>query len=173
MALVLVCPAVLRGVLCIGGAAVGISVAAQVQALGWHQIVDAMGGGLVAFAVAAAVTGGLVLIGGPQTQAGGHHWPSILFLTAVVVTAAGAAVGISAQGLGLHSPTPSPAEWSNAYRVAVAATIALIAIVFAALLFLVRDHPVDPPLWTFRWRAQKESSSTVDSDASLSVGQSN
>jgi hypothetical protein len=82
-------------------------------------------------------------------------------------------VGISAQGLGLHSPTPSPVEWSNAYRAGVAATIALIAVVFAALLFLLRDHLVDPPLWTFTWRVQKESSSPLESDPPLSVGQQN
>ena len=76
MALVLVCPPRIRGLVGVVGAVLGAAVAAQVQAIGWHQVVDAIGGALLAFVFVTAIAGGVALIGRKDVSEGE---PSLAF----------------------------------------------------------------------------------------------
>jgi hypothetical protein len=143
MALVLVVPPWLRGVVAIVGGAFAATVAAQVQVIGWHRASDSIGAGLLAFVFASGVAGVLAWMRpGRARKKTQHRWALGVMAAAGIVAITLGALS-AAHGIGLPGGTASPAVQHDAYIAGLEVTISVVALLLAALLLLLGDADFD------------------------------
>jgi PAP2 superfamily len=143
MALVLVSPPWLRGVVAIAGGVFAAAVAAQVQVIGWHRASDCIGACLIAFVFASGVAGILAWARPGRARKKWRHWWALVVMTATTIIALTLGALSARQGIGPAGSTPSAAVEHHAYLASVQATIGLVALLLAALLLLLGDADFD------------------------------
>jgi hypothetical protein len=143
MALVLVSPPWLRGVVAIVGGAFAAAVADQVQVIGWHRASDCIGACLIAFVFASGVAGVLAWTRPGRARKKWHHWWALGVMTAAGIIGMTLGAFSAVQGIGPSGGTASAAVQHHAYLASVQATIGVVALLLAALLLLLGDADFD------------------------------
>lgn len=144
MALVLVVPARWRGFTAVAVGTCSSLVAIQVQDIGWHRPSDAIGAALLCFGCVAGVAAILAWIRPVQVMPRQRLLVAPLTLGAVAVVCVVITVlGIQDLSGSLASTASHPAVQHRAYVTGVAATVATIAALLTALLFLLRRLDLD------------------------------
>jgi hypothetical protein len=143
MAVVLVSPPWLRGLVALLGGAFAAGVAAQVQVVGWHRLSDSVGASLLPFVFATAVASVLAWARPGRGRKQRRHW----WAPAIVAVAGIVAIALSAysfaQGIATFGGITSLGGQHHAYLAGLYLTIGIVALLLAALLLLLGDADFD------------------------------
>jgi PAP2 superfamily protein len=147
MAVVLVSPPLLRGVVAIVGGVFAAAVAAQVQVIGWHRASDCIGACLLAFVFASGVAGILAWTRPGRARKKWRHWWALGVMTAAGIIALTMGALSAVKGIGPPGRAASVAVQHHAYLASVQATIGVVAVLLVALLLLLGDADFDGGWW--------------------------
>jgi len=143
MALVVVSPPRMRGVVAILGGAFSAAVAEQVQVIGWHRASDSIGACLLAFVFASGVSGVLAWTRPGRASRHQRHWWALDVMAAACIVTILLGALSAAHGVGLRGGPASPAVQHDAYIAGLDATITITALLLATLLLLLGDADFD------------------------------
>ena len=151
LALVVLSPPAVRGVVAILAGSYSWVVAADVQTAGWHRPSDAIGASLLAFAtiaLAAAVVVWRRPVGvGRRTG----HWAAYPVLGVVGIVSAVLTAVNASRGLGILVRTrnsqipPTPAVLNDAYQFSVNLTVFVVVCLLIGLLLVLDKYDLDQP----------------------------
>jgi hypothetical protein len=166
MGAILVCPWWMRGCLGVLGAILAVAVGVRVQALGWHQVVDVLGGMLIPLPFLLGSTGILAMIANKGPQKRVRHWPSVGFLLGGAVLSAALLIFAAPPAAGLHAVGGATTQDGRSYWEAMVVSSGLAAIVFGSAVALVGDDFFEPEILVCRWWSHRRITSR-DNPASL------
>jgi hypothetical protein len=151
LALVVLSPPIIRGLVALLAGSYSWIVAADVQTAGWHRPSDAIGASLLAFAtiaVCAAVVCWRRPLGEGRRSA---HWVAFPVLGVVGVLSAVLSAVNASRGLAIlvktrDSPNPlTPAVLNDAYLFSVNLTVFVVVCLLISLLLVLGKHDLDQP----------------------------
>jgi membrane-associated phospholipid phosphatase len=150
LALVVLSPPAIRGIVAILAGWYSWVVAADVQTAGWHRPSDAIGAALVAFATIAVVAAVVAWWCPMGTGRRTGHWVAYPVLAAVgvvssILTALNASRGLRILTSTQDSATPRPALLNDAYQFSVSLTVVVVVILLIVLLLVLGKYDLDEP----------------------------
>jgi len=151
LALVVLSPPILRGLLAILAGSYSWIVAADVQTAGWHRPSDAIGAAFLAFATIAVIAALVVWWRPLGTARGTANWATYPVLGIVGLVSGFLTVLNAARGLRIlvrthDSPIPPPpAALNDAYQFSVNLTVFVVVCLLIGVLLLLGKHDLDQP----------------------------
>lgn len=151
LALVVLSPPIIRGVVAILAGWYSWVVAADVQTAGWHRPSDAIGAALLAFASIAVF---VALVAWRRPMGAGRrvgHWAAypvlaVVAIASAVVSAVNASKGVAFLLRTADVPLPlSPEVLNDAYQFSVNLTVSVVACLLIGLLLLLGKYDLDEP----------------------------
>ncbi len=153
LAIVVLSPPAIRGIVAILVGWYAWVVAADVQTAGWHRPSDAIGAALLTFATVAVIAALLAWRRPMGTGRRTGHWVAYPVLT-IVGLASGILTGLNAsRALAIlrsttDSPRPRPALLNDAYQFSVNLTVVVVVALLILLLVLLDNNDLDQPAAT-------------------------
>jgi hypothetical protein len=151
LALVVLSPPAVRGVVAILAGWYAWVVAADVQTAGWHRPSDAIGAAFLAFAAIAVLAAILAWYRPMSAGRRTGHWAAYPVLAVVatvsaIISAVNASHGVAFLVRTSHVPLPlSDAVLNDAYQFSVNLTVSVVACLLIALLLLLGGYDLDEP----------------------------
>jgi hypothetical protein len=151
LALVVLSPPIIRGVVAILAGWYAWVVAADVQTAGWHRPSDAIGAAFVAFAAIAVLAAAVAWWRPLGAGARIGHWAAYPILAVVAVVSAIVSAINASQGVAFlvrtsHVPLPlSDTVLNDAYEFSVNLTVSVVACLLIVLLLLLGKYDLDQP----------------------------
>lgn len=151
LALVVLSPPVVRGLVAILAGSYSWVVAADVQTAGWHRPSDAIGAAFLAFATVAVMAGLLAWWRPMGTGRRTGHWVAFPVLAVVGLVSATLTGLYASRALAIlvrtrDSPAVPPASvLADAYRFSVNLTVSVVVALLIALLLILGNRDLDQP----------------------------